>query len=449
LISLIKNILNPGESLKWRAMQGTVILVASEIYINGLRLAGNLILTRLLYPEAFGLMLIVNLVLIALDQFSDSGVRTAVIINSKGREQKYLNTAWVILGYRGVLLTILALISAWPISIIYDEPLLLGLICIASFNALISGFESPQQMISERDVQRFKLMLLDTIPQTLSLVIVITILWFYPSIWVLVMITLIASITKTFLSFLLFPSPNLSFKADKNIVLEIFKFGKWIFLATAMTFLATEGDKFIVSGFLTFAQLGVFSIAITLAKLVDMTSARLSLALLMPIYNEIEKEGFNIGKVIKIKISMYILLLPLVFLFAIFGQEIIDFLYDDRYVEAGWMLQVMALGGIFPVINNGYNAHILSKGESYHYCMQNMYRLIMSLLVVFLAGYYYGVVGIVYAVAAIPGITYLILYFHVRKFNIGTMKIDLLIFSIPLFLIILIWNYRGWPGLSV
>jgi O-antigen/teichoic acid export membrane protein len=450
LISIIKNILNPGDSLKWKAMQGTFILVGTEVYTQGIRLVGNLIMTRLLYPEAFGLMLIVGLVMTALEQFSDAGVRPAVVIKSHGREEKFLSTAWVILGSRGAILTTIALLFAWPLSLIYDQETLLGLLCIASFSALIQGFESPQQMISEREVQRVRLMLLDTIPQTLAIVGGIAVMWFYPTIWVLAGMALVGPIIRTLLSYLLFPLNGLKFRADKEVFKEIFGFGKWIFLATAMTFLAAEGDKLITTGFLTVAQLGVFSIAVTFAKLVDMVSARLAHFLLMPVFVQIEKEDNKKvaeKKIRKIKVAMFGLMLPLVLLFTIFGQLIIDILYDERYQQAGWMLQVMALGGIFSMTNNGFNAFILSKGNSYQYSMLNLVRVVISTITVFCGGYFFGILGIVYAIALNPVFSYVILFGHVKQYKIDSLTLDLLLFVIPLSTIFLIWYITNWPGL--
>lgn len=448
---LINKFLKPGESLKWRTFQATFILLLTTFYTQGLRLAGNLIMTRLLYPEAFGLMLIVSLVMTALGQFSDAGVRPAVILYSRGRERNYLNTAWVILVGRGILLTIIALLSAWPVAQLYDESILVGLVAITSASAIISGFKSPQTMISERDIKRVRLMLLEIIPQTVTMAAGLLILWHYPSVWVLAGMSVAAAALTTILSFILFPSPELQFKADKAIFKEIIGFGKWIFLATGMTFLAAEGDKFIVSGFLTVTQLGIFSIAITFAKLVDTISSKLAHFLLLPVYIEIDKQDDKFSaqqKTKKIKLTMFGLMFPLVMLFALFGSQIIEFLYDDRYLDAGWMLQVMALGGMFSMTNNGFNAFILSKADSYQYSMLNLYRVIVSGISIFGGGYFFGVVGIVYAIALVPVLSYFILFSHIRKYKIDSMKSDLLLFIVPLLIIFFIWYHVGWPGIS-
>ena len=56
---------------------------------NVLRLASNLILTRILFPEAFGLMALVQVVLASLSMLSDLGIFSAIVQNKRGDD---LNT---------------------------------------------------------------------------------------------------------------------------------------------------------------------------------------------------------------------------------------------------------------------------------------------------------------------------------------------------------------------
>ena len=67
-------------SLRERVIQGGGVLMIGDLYQNLVRLAANLVMTRLLFPEAFGLMLIVNLVFTGLSMMSDLGIRIAIIV---------------------------------------------------------------------------------------------------------------------------------------------------------------------------------------------------------------------------------------------------------------------------------------------------------------------------------------------------------------------------------
>ena len=66
-------------SLFARALRGGALTAGSYAFTQALRLASNLILTRLLFPEAFGLMALVSVVLVGLAMFSDVGIGPAAI----------------------------------------------------------------------------------------------------------------------------------------------------------------------------------------------------------------------------------------------------------------------------------------------------------------------------------------------------------------------------------
>ena len=61
-----------------------------------LRLGSNLILTRLLVPEMFGLMSIASTVGTILAMLSDIGLRQAVVRSTRGDDKGFLDTAWTI-----------------------------------------------------------------------------------------------------------------------------------------------------------------------------------------------------------------------------------------------------------------------------------------------------------------------------------------------------------------
>src|SRR5580658_4675768 len=69
-----------------------------------LRFAFNLILTRLLYPELFGLMALAFSVITGLNLFSDFGTAAIVVSHPRGADREFLNTVWSLQILRGLVL---------------------------------------------------------------------------------------------------------------------------------------------------------------------------------------------------------------------------------------------------------------------------------------------------------------------------------------------------------
>ena len=63
---------------------------------QALRLAANLILARLLFPEAFGLMALINVIIMGLALFSDTGINAAITQSARGDDPDFLDTAFSI-----------------------------------------------------------------------------------------------------------------------------------------------------------------------------------------------------------------------------------------------------------------------------------------------------------------------------------------------------------------
>jgi O-antigen/teichoic acid export membrane protein len=132
------------DSLRARAASGTMVSVVGQAASQGLRLVSNLILSKLLFPEAFGLMALVNMLMLGLAAISDVGLQPAIIRHARGDEQRFLDTAWTIQVIRGVILWGIGSALAIPMADFYNEPELVTIVPIATLSALLAGFTSTK-----------------------------------------------------------------------------------------------------------------------------------------------------------------------------------------------------------------------------------------------------------------------------------------------------------------
>lgn len=121
-------------NLKSKAIQNAAIVIAGQGGGQLLRLAGNLLLTRLLVPEYFGLMAIVGVAMSALALFSDIGTGAGVIRSSRGLEPNFLNTAWTLQILRGAGLWALMIVVAYPAAKFYGQPILISIFPVTGFS---------------------------------------------------------------------------------------------------------------------------------------------------------------------------------------------------------------------------------------------------------------------------------------------------------------------------
>ena len=67
-----------------------------------LRLGFNLVITRILYPELFGLISLVYTIVSGLTFFCDVGITPAAVRDPRGGDRDFLNTAWTMQIVRGL-----------------------------------------------------------------------------------------------------------------------------------------------------------------------------------------------------------------------------------------------------------------------------------------------------------------------------------------------------------
>ena len=129
-----------SKNLKKRAINSGLWVTVGYGLQQVLRLGSNLILTRLLFPEAFGLMAIIQTVMIGLTMMSDIGIVPSIIHNKRGNEPEFLNTAWSLQVVQGVLIFFVVFLSAPFFAKFYNEAMLSQLLPVVGLSSLIAGF---------------------------------------------------------------------------------------------------------------------------------------------------------------------------------------------------------------------------------------------------------------------------------------------------------------------
>ncbi|MAM40791.1 MAG: polysaccharide biosynthesis protein, partial [Erythrobacter sp.] len=167
-------------------MRGVAISLGTTVAQQLIRLGSNLILTRLLFPEAFGLMALVQTFMAGLAMFSDIGIGPSIIQNRRGEDPDFLNTAWTIQVGRGVMLWLGACALAWPAAQFYNEPQLLSLMPAVGLTALIAGFQTTKTVVANRQLRLGRQSAISLATQCIGILVMVVLAWIWPSIWALV-----------------------------------------------------------------------------------------------------------------------------------------------------------------------------------------------------------------------------------------------------------------------
>lgn len=337
-----------------------------------LRLGGNLILTRLLFPAVFGEMALVFIFIQGLQMFSDVGTGPAIVQNPRGDDAKFLNTAWTIQCARGGILWLASWAIAWPVASFYGQPVLRWLIPAAGLTALIAGFESTAMHTLQRHLRLERLTIAELAGQALGIAATVLLAlmdrWLYgpndpDAVWAMIAGSLVSGATRLVLSHTYLPGIRNRFHLDREAMTHLFGFGRWIFVSTLLTFLAGQSDRLMFGKMIPIALFGVYSIASMLAALPTQAVLKLGGAVVFPAYSRLAaRDDF---KELFWRVRSPLLLGGAAIVSALIagGPFLVRVLYDRRYVDAGWILQYLSAGAWFQILECTNGAALLAKGH--------------------------------------------------------------------------------------
>ncbi|MBN2656312.1 MAG: oligosaccharide flippase family protein [Spirochaetales bacterium] len=421
-----------------------------------IRLGSNILLTRLLVPDYFGIVAIANVIYLGLFLFSDIGTAQAIIRHEDSDNPDFINTAWTIQVIRGLGLFVLTALLAYPISRIYGEKTLLYIIPTIGLNAISHGFLSTSIVTLSKELKQGTITYIELVIQLLSALVMISLAYFFPNVWALVIGGIVGTLVKTIWSHRLKGHVKNRFLINRKYLADLLSFGKWILVSTAMMFLATQIDRLMLGKLFTFSFFGIYNIAVMIAELPKQVIAKISDSVLYPLitkYATMPRE--EIRK--KIWTQRNIMLYPLAFMVATltsFGDYLILFLYDDRYAAAAWILPVIALG-IWPLILYSTIDRVLfTLGKPKYYAFGNVSKLIYMLISLPLFYHLWGAIGAVIAVALNDIPIYILINIGLTKEKLALKRQDLsatlvLLALLALFIYIRNMFGLGLPGRSV
>lgn len=388
-------------SLKKLVIHGTIWTLIGYGGSQGLRFGGNLILTRLLYPELFGLMALTHIFIIGLQLFSDLGTGWSVVQNKRGDDPVFLNTAWTVDVIRGFILWFGCLVIAWPVAILYKHPELLWLIPIVGITTIFSGFESTAVAQLERQLDVKRQVTFELSTQAVGLIIMIVWAAIAPSIWALVVGGLVSACLKMVWSHFLFPGSSNQFAWEKNALKDLLHLGRWVFLNTALTFLAEQADRLMLGDLFSLRLLGIYGIAFTLSDMPYKVVLSIGHKVIFPaISKSIDEPGDVLfPKILRNRRPFLFAAIFLVVVLAGFGDLLITILYDARYLDASWMLPILALG-IWPrLLSQTNEPYLLAIGKFQYTTFGNILRLSCTVIGIWIGFHYFSNAGAVMGVA--------------------------------------------------
>jgi O-antigen/teichoic acid export membrane protein len=372
-------------------------------------LATNVALARLLAPELFGIMLIVNTLRTGIELLSDLGIGQNIVSNKNAEDPSFYNTAFTLQVVRGTILGLVCIALSNYLSALFDKPVLESILPIAAISFFLAGLESTCRFILQKRISLERLGRFEISMALVSLVAHLTLAWITPTIWALIIGGLISAAIATIGTHFLLPGVKNRFSWNRVYVWEIVHFGKWVFLSSILYFAALNVDRLYLAKLLPLAALGVYGIARSFSDMLTQFVTKFGNLIIFPLVAASSHEGEQLRKrLARSRLKLVMASSAGVALFATFSHMLITLLYDERYHEAAQLLPILSVGVWFAILSTLGESILLGLAKPIYSAASHGLKL--GVLVAGLAFLLprFGLMGAVYSIALAELARYLV-----------------------------------------
>lgn len=367
MLARLKKRLPDAGSLGGRALRAGGWNMFQMLGLNVLKLGSNLIMTRLLLPDAFALLSFVFIVITAVTLATDIGIRQSIIREEDGDQADFLRTAWLFKIARGVLLAVmlvgvaLVLAASAPLwaaeDTVYADVRLPGLLVCGAIVPLLIGLQSANREGLERQLSYKPWALLEISAQAISIVFMVAFAQISATVWALMAGALMTFVVKAAGSHIFLPGPPMRWSFDRAIAWRIWHFGKWLMGASVFTFVGRNADKLIFGALLNITTMGLLTVAYVWLTAGQTVIQQILKKVAYPVLSEIKRDrSHDLGRLLaRIQRLVDLLCVTAFVIVLALGPWLVRVLYTETYYLAGHFLALLGAGFLclrFELLNN-------------------------------------------------------------------------------------------------
>jgi len=395
-----------SSSLKDRAIASMIWVTIDKTGGYVLLFISNLILARLLMPEDFGCIAMLNVFLAIADILVHGGFGTALIQKKKPTHLDYTSVFYFNL-FISIILYVLLFVSAPAIARFYQLPLLSKVLRIQALELIINSFTVVQLSILKKRLQ-FKALAIRNISSSLIGVIVCVICaLFGMGVWSLVANVLIS---RLFGVLFLWKASDWrpTFEFSFSSVKELFGFGGFMMLSSIISSIYANLQSLLIGKFYSPSDLGYVNQAKKLESIPSGTLSSIVGQVSFPVFSQLQDETITLKNAIRKNIkSIQYINLPMMLLLVIIAKPLILLLYGERWIESIPYFQILSFSRLIAAIVPLNMSIISAKGKGKLYLVTQLI-ICSAAISLILVSVRHGIIALLIALAFIPYFEFLV-----------------------------------------
>ena len=332
-------------SLKQKAFKGIFWSFVQKWGRAGVTAITFVLLSRLLAPEAFGLVALATAFTVFIELFLDQGFGSA-IVQRKELDPEHLDTAFWLNILTSVIMTGALIAASEWLAVLFDEPRLGSVLRWLSITLLLSGLGGTQMSILQRNLAFKDLAIRSTVSNLLGGIVGVGMAIAGYGVWSLVGQDLA---TGLFRAVILWRASDWrpGFKVSKKHYKELVSFGMPIVGSHALTVLMRRSDDLLIGYFLGPTLLGFYTIGYQLLLIIIKLVTEVTNSVAFPAFSRIQAQPERMRQAF-FKVTQYtsVIAFPVFSGLAILAPELVLTVFGEKWTPSIPVMQVLALIGI-------------------------------------------------------------------------------------------------------
>jgi lipopolysaccharide exporter len=382
-----------GEGLKAKVFRGGAWLGTGSVAEQAFRFGRSMVLTRLLAPEAFGVMAVIMSATSVIHTATEIGVKEALIQNPRGAEEHYMRAAWWLALGRAVSIAAFVFLAAPLMAKFYGNAEMTPLLRMATLVVILDGAFSSKAYVAMKEMKFSKWAWINHGGGIIGIVITIILSYFLRDVWALVLGTCAESAARCSLSFILCPFLP-SFSWDKDAMRDLLQFSKGLFGLSFLNLIFARTDIFVLAKLYPAAQLGLYSMAIYLAQTPINYLINLFGQTLLPMFAQIQNDHSRINRVITQVSSLLIFLGVPALVFVFFcGHSLLAIVFGQRYGAATAALIATCAVALVNILNSQMTGVFYAMGRPQLHRRCVLMMAVIMIVITYPFAKWFGLVG--------------------------------------------------------
>jgi O-antigen/teichoic acid export membrane protein len=382
-----------------RIVRGSVWTAARQGVQQACSMITLVLVARLVPPAEVGLFAMAMLVLTIARALTETGIETALIQRSEIGDDA-LDTGFTIVLVRAVLLGALLAAGAPLFAGFFDEPRVTELVRALALSVALEGLANNRVAMFQRELDFRRYFHFHAAGQVAGLLATVAAALVLRNVWAIVVGQIAAAAARVLASYALAQRrPKL--RLEREIALELFRYGRWVGASSVLLFLLVQGDNLFIGKLIGATALAHYAWAYQLANLPALFITQILASVMFPAYAAVRDEPSRLGELLVRSMRLTLVLaLPSAVLIAVLAEAFTRALLGDRWLPIVPITHALATFGAMRALGASAGPLFLAIGRP-----ELRTKIQVAQLAIFAASIYplylrYGVLGVAWSVSA-------------------------------------------------